>query len=134
MVGNAQVLLLLADGFLVDFKLLQLFLELQVLVASDVGSVVKNLFGKTDFLGNLESEGRTRLASHHDVHRLHEPRVEQHGTVDNALMVVGQKFEIGIVCGDHAKSLLFVEFQKDGFGDGTTKLWLSASAELINEE
>ncbi len=49
-------------------------------------------------------------------------------------MVVGQELQVGIVRGDHAKGLLLVELQEDGFGDGAAQLGLGAGAELVDEE
>ena len=119
LVGNAQVLFFLADGLFVDFQLLQLLLEFQVLVTGDVGCVVEDLFRKADFLGDFKGERGTRLACKHNVHWLHKARVEKHCPIDDALVVVGQKFQVGIVRRDHTESLFLVEFQQNGLGDGS---------------
>ena len=60
--------------------------------------------------------------------------VEKHCAVDYAFNFPFKRFQIGIMCGNNAKSLLLAEFFQYGFGNGPSYSEFNPFAHFINQE
>ena len=65
---------------------------------------------------------------------LHVLAVVEHGPVHYPLMVLGEVFQVLVVCRDDAEGLFLVEPFQDGFGYGAADLRFRAASEFVDEQ
>ena len=65
---------------------------------------------------------------------LHVLAVVEHGSVHYALMVLGEVFQVLVMCRDDAEGLFLVEPFQDGFGYGAADLRFRAASEFVDEQ
>ena len=118
----------------VKFYLLQLVLEVEHLTSYFLSGGFQYFGREADVLGNLVGKRAARVSDGKAVERFHVLGVEKHGTVANARIFVGQKFEVGKVGGHHAEGMTAVKLFQESLGNGTARARLSAPTQLVEKK
>ena len=119
---------------LVELYLLQLVLEVKHFGTDLALCCFKYIQRKTYLGSNLECKRASRMPHRETIKRHHTFGVEQHSAIKNALIAVGQQFEVCEVGRNHAKRVTTVQFFQQRFGNGAARAWLRAATQLVKEE
>lgn len=119
---------------LVSYDVLQVLVRVDVLFAHQFGSIGYYFLRNTYLAGDFHSERTARIADLQLEQGLHVLAVVEHGSVHYALMVLGEVFQVLVMCRDDAEGLFLVEPFQDGFGYGAADLRFRAASEFVDEQ
>ena len=130
----AYVLALALPVAFVSHDILQILVALNIVGAHYRGGLCYHLFGQSCLAGYLYGKGRARPANGQLEQGSHLVPVVEHGSVDDALVLVGIMLQVLVMGGDYAEGLLLAELSQHALRNGRTYHRLGASAKLVNEQ
>ena len=119
---------------LVGLQLLQLLFEVEDGATHMLRGAVEQRLRETHVLGYLKGERAAGQTHPQLVERTHLRGVEQHGAVDNRLVLVGQLLEVGVMGGDDTQRATLAELFQQCRSDGTARARLGAATQLVEQE
>ncbi len=133
LVGGLDAGQLLVEDAAAAGDLAQIALDVDEFAARPLFGVLDHLGRQAHLARQFESEGIARHALLQLEERLDGGTVEEHRAVHHAGTLVGVKFQVRVVRGDHAVGAHLVEAREHGFGDGAAGCRLGAAAEFVDQ-